>query len=256
MVFDNPDSKVDLNQVVMHNTPPPEDSKAFNDRLAKEYGSLEGFPRYRVIWGMDERYKTWQSGRMRLRYVCAIQKIIRETSYVIMDTLRRQQRKLTPKQFLQYLPKKHEVIVPVTHTDFKEIGFPFWYLEYYANPMMLGTREQWEAHRWVEGSPYDAEGMTGRIDLTGPYPENGRYEPLVELSGEDANGEQTEYRPLNDATFEFIGAMLKGNKVALEEARNYQKNAWKQAEEEFNEGFDKDVRDGVQAKPLIFDLGN
>lgn len=226
---------------IFYNSLPPEDSRNFNERLRREFGELEGYPRYRVVWGQDERYKVWQAGKPRLRYVMLIQKYILESSYLVKTT-KGDFKKFTPNQLRKYTPKPGELITPQETMQEKEIGFPFWYLEYYATPKMLGGREEWERHRWIQG-----------VDLTGAYPENGRYEMLTELSGLDAEGNLTEYRPLNDETFQFVCAMVKGKKEAIEQARQQKarefENLW---EELFGDQMMKEVLDESNRKPIYF----
>ena len=226
--------KINLDNVILHNVVPSEDSRAFNERLRKEFGEVNGFPRFRVVHGMDERYKVFQAGRPRLRYVAAIQTVIREVSYQVLQP-NGQVRKLTPNQFKQYLPKKGEIIVPVQDKETREIGYPFWYLEFYATPTMLGTREQWNSNRWFDGT-----------DLTGVYPANGRYEQLVELSGQDAEGNLTVYRPLNDETFHYIQLLIKGDKPTVEEAR---RNKAAEFENLYNDLFGEDLDREIYDKP-------
>lgn len=231
---------VNLDEVILHNAPPPENPKPFNERLRKEYGEIQGNPRFRVVWGQGEESKIWQSGKRRLRYVCAIQTYVKEVEYQILMPSG-QIRKLTPNQLKRYVPKKGEIIVPVEERTQKEIGLPFWFLEFFAVPEQLGTEEQWNQHRWHEG-----------VDILGVYPRNGRYEPLLELSGIDnETGSLTVYRPLNDNTWQFIASALKGEKKTIDEIRRNKAAEFENLWDEMMEGFDREAYD-VPKKPLYF----
>jgi hypothetical protein len=229
----------------LFNLPPPQDSREFNERLRREFGELNGYPRYRVVWGMDERHKIWQAGKPRIRYVMTIKHEQRLLGYTILNATRGVSRVLKVEDFKKYKPKPGEVIVPRVEQRSVEIGFPFWYLEYYASPTMFGSTEDWDKHRWIR----DDSGHL--IDLLGSYPAQGRYELLTELSAPDENGQYTEMRPLNDATFEFIRSLIKGEHPTIEEARRIAAAELPNLADEVFEDFRRDAEEVFKHKHSI-----
>lgn len=200
---------------ISDNKPAPEKPNWFNQRLKEDLGELEGFPRYRVVWG--QQAQAWREGQMRLKYVYAIFAEDRFHGVHVYNWRGTGQvKKLNFKEADSYQPRKGEIIVPEIEHFKKEIGDPFYWLEFYAPPSFYGTEEEWNKHRWIVTD----DGH--RIDLTGQYPAKGRYEPLLRLSMLNDDGTE-EYRPLNDNTYDWIASMLKGDKVKLEQALKEQR---------------------------------
>jgi len=197
------------------NYPAPESNVRFNEKLRQDFGELEGNPRYRVIWGQDERYKVWQAGKPRLRYVFATIKEERLYGATILNSKTGKTRKLSFKQMAELTAAPGELIIPDIEIFEKEIGEPFYWLEYYSSPKMLGDEDDWNLYRWVD------QGDGHKLDLLGAYPSNGRYEPLLRLSS--LGEEYEEYRPLNDNTYDWIRSMLQGDQKKLKQALNEQR---------------------------------
>src|SRR5262249_31404702 len=117
-----------------------------------------------------------------------------------------------------------ELILPDVEIYEKEIGEPYYWLEYYCSPEMLGSEDEWNASRWVD------QGDGHRLDLTGSYPKNGRYEPLLRLS--NLGEEYEEYRPLNDNNYDWIRSMLQGDQVKLGQALREQRERFREEADE------------------------
>jgi hypothetical protein len=219
------------------NYPEPENSRSFNRRLESDFGLIGGKPRYRVSWGQDPRNTLWQAGKYRLRYVYAVFREERLHGATILDTIKSKSRYIGFKQAENYIAKPGELILPDIQKIEKEIGDPFYWLEYYAGSHYFGTQDEWEAHRWFD------VGDGHKIDLTGPFPKNGRYEPLLRLSVLTETGE--DYRPINDNTYDWISSMLRGDKQKMEQALNEQRTR-----------FDREVEAAFEDEDIIHEAEN
>ena len=192
------------------NHPAPEKPGRFNENLKRDFGEIGGFARYRVVWGQSE--KAWRAGRNMLKYVYAVFREDRFHGVHVHNYMNRGvTKKLSWKEAESYQTTKGEIVVPQIEHFEKEIGDPFYWLEFYAPSSFYGTEEEWNLNRWLKTE----DGH--QIDLAGPHPSKGRYEPLLRLSVLEEDGSEL-YRPLNDNTYDWVRSMLQGDETKLNQA--------------------------------------
>lgn len=200
-------------------TPKPE---WFDRKLIELGGYVPGteIPKYRVVWGMDE--KQFAMGELHMKYISIIDTIQTTLGYNIIDikNKKRKPRFMKPQEaharYMDPLSKQmtrnkedNVFIVPVVKEETREIGMPLWVAEYYLEPEGFGTPEGWQANRYLT----HPEDPRKSIDAIGPYPSKGAYVEWFMIYGLDEEG-RTIYQELDDNAFE----MFRANHV-LNEAR-------------------------------------
>ena len=195
------------------NFPPPTPKPEWFDRKLLEIGGYvpgTEFPKYRVVWGMEE--KQFAMGELRMKYIAIIDTIQTTLGYNIVNTKNGTRKFLnaekayakfqdpTTKEFTRNV-RPGELIMPVVKEETREIGLPLWVAEYYMEPEGFGSEEAWEANRYL----VNPENPTQYIDVLGDYPKQGRYIEWFQLFDLDEEG-RTTYRDLDEGALELIRA--------------------------------------------------
>lgn len=211
---DQKDDSDSLQDLALYNFDPPDPIPDwFQDRLNEMFGYISGKPKYRVVWGMDKNNVHFAMGKLRMKYPTILDSIQELIGYNVINTTKDTSQYLTKEKAEKRFKdigtgemtknvKPGELLAPVVRVTEIEIGSPWFIAEQFVPPEGLGTRDQWNAERWMT----NPERPTEYIDALGEYPSNGLYIHWFDILDYNEVDGRAEYKKIDDSVLTLFQA--------------------------------------------------